>query len=247
MPENILIVDDEETIREIISLKLAENGYLCATAGSAEDALALMKGKDFNLIISDIRMPGMSGMELLKIVKSDYPNVEAVIMVTGITDMTTAVEALKIGAYDYITKPFNLDEVAINVKRALERRRLILENRDYQHNLEEKVQEQTKEIREHLVKEQDYSQKLREALNEIETTYHSTLEALSMALDYRDNETEGHSQRVTAYSLAIARELGIKPDEIKIVQMGALLHDVGKIGVLDAILKKPAKLDNVEW
>lgn len=246
MQEPILIVDDEDVITEILSSKLSDEGYICRTANSAEDAISILKNNNFHLVLSDIKMKNMDGIDLLKFIKNEYPDT-AVIMVTGITDIDIAIDAMKIGAYDYLAKPLNLDEVIINVKNAIEKRRLVIENKEYQNNLENKVFDQTREIRELLVKEKVYSSKLSDALNEVEETYHSTLMALSMALDYRDNETEGHSQRVTAYSIVIAKEMNLSKDDIKTIHVGALLHDIGKIGVLDAILKKPAKLDSHEW
>ncbi|MBI4714866.1 MAG: response regulator [Nitrospirae bacterium] len=242
----ILVVDDEALIREVLTRKLKESGYRIQTAENAFDALEKIRGNGFSVILSDIMMPGMDGISLLKKVRAQNPDT-AVVMITALSNVNSAVESLRLGAYDYIIKPFNLEEVVISVRNALEKRRLILENREYQQFLEQKVEEQTQEIRGHLITEQQKTQELNSALHEIQITYNATLEALSVALDFRDNETEGHSQRVVQYSLALARELKLGEEDLETIERGTLLHDVGKIGVPDAILKKPAKLTPEEW
>ena len=147
-------------------------------------------------------------------------------MVTGVVDAQTAIGAIRQGASDYVTKPFNLEEVQIVVDRTLEKRRLILENRAYQEHLEDLVSQRTRELHD---------------------SYESTLQALVTALDFRDNETQGHSYRVVEYAVEVARQMGLAESEITWVRRGAILHDVGKIGVPDAILRKPGKLDADEW
>src|SRR3972149_4814606 len=158
-----------------------------------------------------------------------------------------AFEALKHGASDYLIKPFNLEEIVISVQNALEKRRLILENRGYQEHLEEIVKAQTAEIRGLLSVEQQKTAELNKALAEIEVTYNTTLEALSTALDYRDSATEGHSQRVVQYSIEVGKALGLSRNELQNLARGTLLHDIGKIGVPDSVLRKPANLTTEEW
>jgi putative nucleotidyltransferase with HDIG domain len=242
----ILIADDEALIREILTRKLGESGYETHTAENGFEALEKMRAGNFDLLLSDVMMPGMDGLALLRKVRVQYPDT-AVVMITALSGVDSAIEALKVGAYDYIIKPFNLEEIALSVRNAVEKRRLILENREYQKSLEQKVEEQTHEIRRYLILEQQKTQDLNNALHEIQLTYNSTLEALSVALDFRDNETEGHSQRVVQYSITLAQHMGLDPHEMKTIERGTLLHDIGKIGVPDAILKKPAKLTPEEW
>ena len=244
--KDILIVDDEPLIREILVRKLSNSGYRPVAVENAFEALDKMRGTPFPVVLSDIMMPGIDGIELLKKLRASYPDT-AVVMITAVSNVSAAVEALREGAYDYLIKPFNLEEVAFSVRNTLEKRRLLLENRGYQERLEEIVQVQTAEIRDLLTTERHKTIELNKALDEIEVTYNSTLEALSTALDYRDNETEGHSQRVVRYSLEIGKTLGLTDSEIETLVRGTLLHDIGKIGVPDSILRKPAKLTEEEW
>ncbi|MBI5746234.1 MAG: response regulator [Nitrospirae bacterium] len=244
--KDILIVDDEPLIRDILVRKLSNSGYRPVAVENAFEALDKMRATPFPVVLSDIMMPGIDGIELLKKLRACYPDT-AVVMITAVSNVSAAVEALREGAYDYLIKPFNLEEVAFSVRNTLEKRRLLLENRDYQENLEEVVQVQTAKIRDLLTAEQHKTLELNKALDEIQVTYNSTLEALSTALDYRDNETEGHSQRVVRYSLEIGKMLGLTDSEIETLVRGTLLHDIGKIGVPDSILRKPAKLTEEEW
>lgn len=249
MPDNIkeiLIVDDEPLIRDILVRKLTDSGYKPIPAENAFEALSKMGENPFPLVLSDIMMPGMDGIELLKRLRSMYPDT-SVVMITAVSNVSIAIEALREGAYDYLIKPFNLEEVVLSVRNALEKRSLILENRVYQAHLEEIVKTQTAEIRQLLSIEQQKTSELNEALKEIEVTYNSTIDALSTALDYRDNETEGHSQRVVRYSLEIGKVLGLYRHDMEILARGTLLHDIGKIGVPDSVLWKPGKLTEEEW
>jgi putative nucleotidyltransferase with HDIG domain len=148
-------------------------------------------------------------------------------------DVSTAVDSLRMGAFDFVTKPFDMPSIRRAVKRALERRQLLVENRSYQEELERKVRERTEE--------------LNGALKEVEESYRDTLEALVTSLDAREHETQAHSQRVREYTLTLARKIGLKEEDLVPVGRGALLHDVGKIGVPDSILLKPGKLTSEEW
>ncbi len=248
MPEekDILVVDDEPIIRDILVRKLTSSGYRPVAVENAFEALDKMREKTFPVILSDIMMPGIDGIELLKKVRSGYPDT-AVVMITAVSNANAAIEALKEGASDYLIKPFNLEEIVMSIANALEKRRLILENRGYQEHLEELVRVQTAEIRGLLAIEQQKTFQLNKALDEIQVTYNTTLEALSTALDYRDNVTEGHSQRVVKYSIEIGKALGLKDYDLEVLARGTLLHDIGKIGVPDSILRKPAILTSEEW
>jgi putative nucleotidyltransferase with HDIG domain len=224
-PVHILIVDDDPTIRDLLTEGLSESGYRVTAAGDGAEGLAALSRNGFQLVVSDIDMPEVDGVQLLQRAKEIRPDVE-VIMLTGVVDVETAIQSMRLGACDYLTKPFNLAEVRITVERALEKRRLILENREYQKHLEDKVRERT------------------EALSR---SYRTTLEALATALDTRDSETLGHSLRVAAYTVAVARRMGVGEPDLTDIYRGALLHDVGKIGVPDAILRKPGRLTPEEW
>lgn len=245
-PAEILIVDDEPLIREILTRKLRDSGYRPIPAENAFEALNTMREHPCPLVLSDIMMPGMDGIALLKALRTTYPDT-AVVMITAVSNVSIAIEALREGAYDYLIKPFNLEEVVLSIRNALEKRRLVLENRMYQDHLEEIVKAQTEEIRQLLVTEQRRLNELNKAIEEIDVTHSATLDALSTALDYRDNETEGHSQRVVRYSLEIGRAMGLERHDMEILGRGTLLHDIGKIGVPDAVLWKPGKLTDEEW
>jgi len=228
----ILIVDDEVEITEILADLLSEE-YKCLKAGSAEDALALLRqGEKFQLVISDITMPGMSGLEMIPHVKQLSPET-VVVMISGMQTVESAIGALRLGAFDYLMKPFDLRQVEAVVKRALEHHDLVAAKQRYENHLEELVEQRTAE--------------LDRALNSLEGSYRSTLKALTAALETRDSETHGHSERVVTYSLRLGREYGLNSEEMKSLEFGSLLHDIGKIGVPDSILRKPAKLTEEEW
>lgn len=235
----ILVVDDEAAIREILAEGLDAFGYPVRSAGTASEAFALVREEGADLVLTDIEMPGESGLDLLAWIKTLDPDVD-VVMVTGLVDVDTALRAIREGASDYLTKPFNLEEVRIVVERTLEKRRLIRENRAYQENLERMVEERTAEL----------LQKTREVEGlyaDLEEAYDSTLRALVTALDFRDNETLGHSTRVVDYAVLVATSMGVGDPELTWIRRGAILHDIGKIGVADSVLRKPGKLDAAEW
>lgn len=227
----ILIVDDECEITEIIS-DLLDAEHDCTGAGSAEEALEILGQSEFQLVISDITMPGMSGLEMLPHVKTVFPNA-VVVMISGMQTVESAIGALRLGAFDYLMKPFDLRQVEAVVKRALEHNELIVAKQRYENHLEELVEQRTEQ--------------LDRALNSLEDAYRSTLKALTAALEARDSETHGHSERVVTYSLRLGREYGLGVDQMKALEFGSLLHDIGKIGVPDSILRKPAKLSDDEW
>jgi putative nucleotidyltransferase with HDIG domain len=227
----VLIVDDEPDIREMLCDLLGFD-YDCRAASSAEDALAQLCKNEFQLVVSDITMGGMSGLEMIPHVLQQSPNT-VVVMISGMQTIESAIEALRLGAFDYIMKPFDLRQVEAAVKRALEHYELREMKRRYENHLEELVEQRTIEL--------DH------ALSSLEDAYRSTLKALTAALETRDAETHGHSERVVTFSLRLGRELGLDKDEMKSLEFGSLLHDIGKIGVPDAILRKPAKLTEEEW
>jgi putative nucleotidyltransferase with HDIG domain len=219
--ERILIVDDEEAIREIVFSMLTMAGYRCQQASSGVEALAILEsGESFELMLSDLMMAEMDGIALLERTKERYPDMP-VVMVTAVHDISVALAAIRNGAYDYLLKPFEREQLLAIARRALENRRLKMENRAYQTDLEAKVAARTEQL---------------------ERSYDITLEALGDALDLKDAETEGHSKRVTAFTIAIARALGLPSDRIKVIARGAFLHDIGKMAIPDSILRKPGAL-----
>jgi len=227
----ILIVDDEAIVRDILKRRLIDLGCVCESCDNFRDARELLAKGGYDLLLADVSLPGESGRTILKEALRICPNI-AVILLTSVVDIEMAVDSLKDGAYDYITKPFSIEEVSISVSRALEKRRLMLENQNYQRTLEERVASRTRQ--------------LQETLGVLEHTYHSTLVALSKALDSRDADSDGHSLRVTVYATRLARQLGMSAPETKTVEQGILLHDIGKIGVPDELLRRSGKLSPAE-
>jgi putative nucleotidyltransferase with HDIG domain len=223
----ILIVDDEAAVCALLSETLSAAGYECETRANADEALELLAARRMDLVVSDQRMPGRTGMELLEEVRRLYPSV-AFMMITADSDIRQGVEAMKKGAADYLVKPFQLEAVLASVSRALEMKRMELELENYRQNLERMVEDRTKQ--------------LEAARRRIEMTYDETLEALGAALDLRDTETAGHSLRVTRCCQEVAKAMGISGDQLKQITRGAYLHDIGKIGVPDSILLKEGKL-----
>lgn len=226
--DRILVVDDEETIREIVSSMLSGANFQSRQAASGAEALSILEsGGEFDLVLSDLMMAEMDGIALLEKSKERFPDVP-VVMVTAVHDLSVALQALRNGAYDYLLKPFERDQLLATVRRALEHRRLKRENDAYRTNLEALVAARTKQ--------------LNAALADLERSYDITLEALGAALDAKDAETLGHTKRVTAYAIAIAHKMGLPKDETLTILRGAFLHDIGKMAIPDEILKKPDKL-----
>ncbi|MDQ4122467.1 MAG: response regulator [Acidobacteriota bacterium] len=229
--DRILIVDDEPEIRSLL-FDFLSNSYECLQADSAEAALAEIRRQNFAVVISDICLPGMSGLEMIPQIAAQSPET-AVIVISGQQTVEDAINALRAGAFDYILKPFDLLQVEAAVRRAAEHFELKVIKRRYDLHLEELVAERTAE--------------LDRAFDEIENSYRATLKALVQALETRDFETHGHSERVVTFSLRLGYELDLDAGQMRSLEFGAMLHDIGKIGVPDAVLRKPAALDEAEW
>jgi len=221
----ILVVDDEATIREILQRTLESEGYQCDKAADAAEAMSMMDSCAVDLVLSDIMMPGKSGVELLQEIQEKCPDT-AVIMVTAVADTQTAINAMKQGASDYVTKPFNLVEVMLSVDRALEKKSLLIANREYKLKLEERVEQQTEEIR---------------------NTFLGAVKALAEALEAKDPYTNGHTKRVTELAVTLARESGMSEEYQDRIRLAGLVHDIGKIGVPEEILHKPDRLTEQEF
>ncbi len=227
--ERVLVIDDEPAVRGIIAAMLERSGYLTSTAGGADEALAQLKqNPDYDLVMSDVMMPGIDGLNLLDQFSENHPQIP-VVMLTAVHDVHVAASAFRRGAIDYLMKPCDHAHLLAVVTRALEHGRLRRQNALYQRNLEDMVLARTAS--------------LRAAMQELERSYDITLEVMGDALDLRDAETEGHSRRVTAYTIALGREMGLSDCELAVIARGAFLHDIGKIATPDCILLKPGKLD----
>ena len=230
--ERILVVDDEDLIREIICSVLEQSGFVCHPTRSGAEALEVLDSDSgYSVVVSDVIMDGMDGLTLLSKIRVNHPDLP-VVMVTAVHDISVALAAIRNGAYDYLLKPFEREQLLASVRRAVENRRLKLENIAYQTKLEALVSART--------------ELLRHALADLERSYDITLEALGDALDLKDAETEGHSKRVTGFTIAIARAMGLPQDRVRVIARGAFLHDVGKMAIPDAILRKPGRLSPEE-
>ena len=214
-PIRILVVDDDELVRETFAAILSEEGYEVCCANSATHALDCLQSAEFDIMLCDIFMPGLNGLELLPKVLAAAPDMP-VILVTGFGSVAMARDALRMGASDFITKPCNMGDLPIIVERNLTRQ-TVQRRRAQQHQ------------------------------KALETSNETVLDALLTALNTRDTETQGHSERVMAYTLEIADHLGLAEEDMYHIERGALLHDIGKIGVPDHILRKPGKLTAEEW
>jgi putative two-component system response regulator len=221
----VLIADDESLIRDILSRKLAGAGFTCTMVEDGVSALQKLDSQDFDLVMLDMNMPGKDGREVLKHLKIRHPEI-AVIMVTAISDVNTAIELMKLGAFDYIIKPIDIKLLMLSIERALDKRWLLLDNKSYQLDLEEKVSQQTKQIRD---------------------SYLNSIKSLAYALEAKDEYTKGHSDRVTDIAMDIAIELGIDGGTVEKIRLAGLLHDIGKIGLREEVLNKPGRLTDAEF
>jgi response regulator RpfG family c-di-GMP phosphodiesterase len=227
----LLIVDNELAHRDMLAVMLEQAGMPCKTAPSAKEALSLLEREPFNAVIAELIMPGFSGLELLTEVRQHYSHL-VFLMATGVEDVRLSVEAMRHGADDYLIKPLQADTVMVSLARALNKKDLEREVENYRQRLEELVGMRTVE--------------LHDALGQLEQSYADTLDALGAAIDLRDHETAGHSQRVALYSIKMLTEMNGSPRQLKNLQMGAWLHDIGKLAIPDAILLKLAALTEEE-
>ena len=222
----VLVVDDEEFLRSIVRERLEIAGYSVEEASNGNEALAMLQSSGpYSVLLTDIRMPGMDGITLLREWGKKSPGSAGIVMSAN-AELDTAVHALKMGACDYITKPFNFDVLLITIENALRKKDLERQLDDYRTNLENKVKEQT---------------------DVINSMYVRSIDAMIKALEAKDFYTRGHSQRVTLYSVAIAEELGVTGQELEDLYRASVLHDLGKIGVREAVLNKPGKLTEEEF
>lgn len=234
----ILIVDDEEPIRRSLGRVLERAGYSCYGVGSAAEALETLAGEAFDLVLTDVNMPGETGLWLAGQVGERYPGT-AVVMVTGVDETALARVALEMGAYGYVIKPFEANEIVINVFNALRRRSLEMENRRHRDELSLLVAQRTAALEESLRRLADTEAALRKA-------HQQAMHRLAVAAEYHDPTTGAHIQRMSMYSAAIAAKVGLGMDEAELIRLASPMHDIGKIGIPDEILQKPGKLTDGE-
>lgn len=220
-----LVVDDEPRLRQVLVRLMIGEGFRCDEAPNGVEALEKLEHGDYVLVLSDLRMPRMDGLELLRNIQERHLGV-AVILITAVAEVEVALNALAMGAMDYLTKPFHIEEVRARVAQALEKRRLVLENRSYQQQLEDRVAEQA---------------------GRIEELFLGGVQAVVHALEVKDPYTRGHSIRVSRFSMQMARHLGLDDDTIRQIELGGHVHDIGKIGVRESILNKEGPLTDAEY
>jgi putative nucleotidyltransferase with HDIG domain len=231
MKERILVVDGDGIRQTVVSM-LVSADYACTEASDGAEALARLEaGDDIELIVTELMMPNLDGIGVLERTTEEYPDVPVVLM-TSVNNISVALGAIRNGAYDYLLKPFGVEQLLSCVRRALENRRMKLENRAYRTNLETLVAHRT--------------DALRRAMVNLEKAYDIALECLGDALEMKDSESEAHCKRVMVFSIAIARALGLPADDIRVIARGAFLHDIGKLAIPDQIIRKPGRLDPEE-
>src|SRR5688500_5283303 len=224
-PPFCLIVDDEPRLRQMLVHLMRNDGFTCFEAENGEAAIAVLERQPVTLVMSDLRMPKADGMGLLRQIRGRWPDT-AVVMITAVADVEVAVSCLSMGAMDYLTKPFHLEEVRARVSQALEKRRLLIENRGYQDRLEERVATQARRL---------------------EELFLDSIQSIADALEVKDRYTRNHSMRVSQYSTIIASILELDADVIRQIGLGGHVHDIGKIGVREAVLNKAGPLTEEEY
>lgn len=239
MTANVLVVDDEEPVRRLEARLLTDSGYTCTTAADVSQACTKMQQEAFDLILIDVNMPRSSGLDLVRHAANEYPET-ATVMVTGVDDCTVANAALEMGAYGYLIKPFEPNELLINVANALRRRDLEAENQAQREQLERMVEARTVELR-------DAVARLRDSEKDLRSSQEETVIRLARAAESRDSDTGQHIHRMSRYCALLARRIGLSAERCEQIRLASILHDVGKIGIPDRILLKPGRLTPDEF
>ena len=235
----VLVVDDEELTRRLLARVLTDAGNTCRMAADGAEARKALAEDHFDVVLTDMNMPGGSGAELISHIADEH-RATAVIMVTGVDDAKLADFALRLGAYGYMIKPFKPTEMVIAVSNALRRRALELAMRRQNATLERVVNERTQELSDALAR-------LGDANEEVRLSREQTIHRLALAAEYRDGPTARHVERMSRYCGLLAAEVGLSAERCEEIRLASLMHDVGKIGVPDQILLKPGSLDPAEW
>ncbi|HOH78549.1 MAG: response regulator [Candidatus Cloacimonetes bacterium] len=230
---SVLVIDDDPHLLELIREQLSESGeYLVVALSDPKEGLAWLMDNQVEVVISDIHMPGMSGIDLIDHIKLYNSSIQ-VILITGYPDNAYMRSAIKAGVFDFLRKPFPITELLVSVKQAREKYLLLTQNLKYQTELELMVVERTRQLHEANLK--------------LESHYINTLRAMVNAIEAKDVYTKGHSERVTALSMVLGKSMGLSEEELRILRLGSLLHDLGKIGVYKTVLDKATSLSDAEY
>jgi len=230
---NILLIDDDRAILDCIRLSLNSLGeFRVVACEDAYEGIEWLKTESFSAVITDVNMPRMNGLELLKWIGTFNPNIP-VILITGNNDSDIMLNAIHLGVYEFLRKPFAMNDLHITVKQAVEKHDLLIQNELYKNHLESLVEQRTKE--------------LNTAKHKLEQSYLNTIHAMVNAMEVNDIYTRGHSERVMAVSICLGQALGLSSEDLDILRIGALLHDMGKIGILSNVLKKEQSLTDTEY
>lgn len=235
----VLVVDDDPLMRKSISRMLSAQGYECAAAADAEAARLVIADKHFGLIVTDMNMPGDSGLELMEHVLQTFPDT-AVVMVTGRNEIDLAEAVMEAGAFGYVAKPFDPNQLLITVSNALRRQRLEVENRQYREELRAAVEDRNRSLWETV-------QDLESLHDELRSANAQTVERLTIAAELRDDETSAHIRRMSRYCGLLALKLGMDEVDAGNLRLASAMHDVGKIGLPDHILGKTRELRPEEF
>ena len=228
----ILVVDDEDSVRSALSRYLEARGHKVGEASNGEDALLALKNEPYSVMLLDVRMPGTDGVDLVPDFLDLDPDL-AILMLSAISDATTAATCMQHGAYDYLTKPIELNDLSNAIERALKRRDTFIQNREISSWLKEEVQRRTREVELEREKQQQLTL--------------ATLEALVNALEAKNTFLSGHSARVAAFAASVAHHMNLSDDEVENIRMAGRLHDLGKIGVQESVLNKKGPLTDEEY
>ena len=234
MIKHIVNTDDEMSIRKVINIFLKKEGFKVTSCKDGRELLTLLEQESttIDLILLDIKMPGLSGFDVLEVIQSNYPSIP-VVMLTAFSDLDTGLKAIRLGAKDYLAKPVTKDNLVSCVKRVLK-------------NSEEE-KDKIAATNQNLAEQKMLEGQLEDALSKIDNTTRATLLALSETIEQKDSYTKGHCQRVSDISIAIAHALDLSDESIRIIEGGALLHDIGKIGISEDNLNKSTSLSNEEY
>jgi len=234
----VLIVDDDSGIRLMITRILERAGYRCTEASDSSAALLFAEAQEYALVTCDVKMPGGSGLDLVRDLRERHPDI-AVLMISGMDDPATAAIAGDLGAYGYVVKPFEVNEILIAAANAIRRRHLEIENRAHRKQLESLVAERTADLTVTIERLSMAEQALRESQEE-------AIQLLAFAAEFRDPTTGAHINRMSRTCELLAINAGLSRDQAELVRIAGPMHDIGKIGVPDDVLRKPGKLTSEE-